>query len=58
MYVLLRRVISLKVICEKVTLIFQMVIFAIVFMTMNAHTYNLLKTCLMMFKPRAKTLKI
>ena len=35
-----------------------MVIFAIVFMTIDAHTYNIFKTYLMMFKPRAKSRQI
>ena len=39
--VLLRREISLKVICEKSN--FQIVIFAIVFVTMNGHAYKLFK---------------
>ena len=40
-YVLLRRVNSIKVICEKV--IFQTENFVILFMTMNRHTYRLFK---------------
>ena len=38
---MLRREISLKVICEKSN--FQTVIFAIIFATMNGHTYELFK---------------
>ena len=50
-YVLLRHVISLKVICENVK--FQTAIFAIMFVILNIHACKLFKTYLMMFKPKA-----
>ena len=51
--VLLRREISLKIICEKVN--FQTVSFAIIFVTMNGHIYKLSKRIyFVMFKPREK----
>ena len=42
--VMLRREISLKVICEKLN--FQTVIFAIIFVTLNGHIYELFSNIL------------